>query len=330
MNLSWLTTLRKVADSGSFTKAAESLFLSQPGVSQQIRQLERLFHAKLIERDGRSFHLTEAGKQVYELAYRIEADIASTSQRVQELTYGSHTLITVVSAPAPLLHRMPAVLNRFWEAHPKVSVKTMVRFGPEIPAAVKLGIADIGIHSGAYLDDTLEAVEIGVGRLVCICAPTHPLASSVEVSADAVAGQRVAITAIGTGTRQQIDTWLAEHGAELQNVLEVSSHEEILIATLRNQAIGFVGDTTAAEEIKAGRVIALRVTDFDVWRPGYVTFRKDVSIAAQWLIASLIEDARGDGGEKGPTGLSDSGHELASRPVAWKPLEARLHSIANS
>jgi DNA-binding transcriptional LysR family regulator len=292
MNLSWLTTFREVADSGSFTKAAETLFLSQPGVSQQIRQLEKLFHARLIERDGRTLRLTEAGQQVYDLARRMEADVASTLQRVHELTYGSLTLITVVSAPAPLLHRLPAVLNRFWEAHPEVSVKTMVRFGREITAAVKAGSADLGLHTDTYLDDSLEAMEIGIGRMVCICSPTHPLAHSSEVSAEIVARQRVAITSPGTGTRNQIDDWLAERGEVLRNTHEVSSHEEILIAALQNQAIGFVGLGTATDDIHAGRVVQLNVKGFDVLRPAFVTFRKDVSAPARWLIELLLQDSK--------------------------------------
>ena len=93
MNLAWLTAFRKVADSGSFTQAAEAMFVSQPAISQQIQHLERFFSAKLIRMAGRKLELTEAGRQVYELAHLLEGEIESTRRSIQRVDSHKHQLV---------------------------------------------------------------------------------------------------------------------------------------------------------------------------------------------------------------------------------------------
>ena len=290
MNLSWLITFKEVADTGSYTRASEALFLSQPAVSQQVRQLERYFGAQLIRRVGQDLQLTEAGKQIYELAARIETDFGATRQNLRDLISTTHHTVTIASAPTPLLHIVPLALNRFWLKHPDVAVKTIVRFGPGITEAVRLGEADLGIHSESYMDRSLDATRLGEGHIVAVCSPKHPLAGVKGIVQSDVASQRVVITGPNTGTRRSVEAWFDREGLSLRNVMEVSAHEEIRIAALQNLGIGFLGLSTASSDVAAGRLVLLDLEAFDIARPGFVSYKKGLTEPASWLVAALVRE----------------------------------------
>jgi len=290
INLGWLTALREVADTGSYTRASESLFLSQPAVSQQIRQLEGVFGAKLIRRVGLKLELTEAGRLVYESAIRIETELAATRDMVAELTMRSERLLTIASSPTPLLHRVPKALGRLWVEHPEVAVKTLVRSRSAITESVKSGAADLGIVSHQFLDSSLAVKPLAHGRIVAVSSPRHELAKAGILEPEVVTQHKVAITGAATVTRQLLDKWFLDRGITLRNVMEVSSHEEIRIAVRDNLAIGFVVVYAVAEDIAAGRMTELHLRDFEISRPSYLVYRKDIQKPASWLIELLVEE----------------------------------------
>lgn len=290
MNLNWLETLKKVAETKSYTRAAEELFISQPAVSQQIRQLEGYFGAKLIDRRGQQLELTDAGREVHDLASRITGDLSSTRQSVLAQISGSSGLVTIVSTPSPFLHAVPRALGQFWADHPGVEVKTIVRFGTVITESVKNGSADIGIHTGLYVDESLQKEQLAESRILAVCSPGHPLARSIATARD-IAEQRVAVVGKSTESRHLIDAWFKEHGIALQDVMEVSSHEEARIAARQGLAVGFVADYVGHEDLRSGRLSLLQVEGFDITHPNYVSFRADTREPVLSLIRAMVESA---------------------------------------
>lgn len=284
MNLNWLETLKTVAETGSYTRAAEALYISQPAVSQQVRQLEGYFGAKLVDRRGQQLELTTAGQLVYGLACRTLGEINATRQTVLAQVSGSSGLVTIASTPSPFLHAVPRALGRFWAEHPSVEVKTIVRFGTTITDSVRNGSADLGIHTGLYIDESLERRALADSRLLCVCAPSHPLAGQIA-SAEEIARHRVAIVGKTTESRHLIDAWFREQGCSLQDVMEVSSHEEVRIAARNGLAVGFLSDYVGQEDLRGGRLSFINLQGFDLTHPNYVCYRAD----ARGFVLSLIE-----------------------------------------
>jgi DNA-binding transcriptional LysR family regulator len=131
---------------------------------------------------------------------------------------------------------------------------------------------------------------LGEGHFVAVCSPRHPLAGAKAVAPRDIADQRVATTGPATGTRRSVEGWFEREGLALHNVMEVSSHEEIRITALQNLAIGFVGQATVAEDLEAGRLVQLDLANFDVSRPGYVSYRKGLTEPATWLVDLLVRE----------------------------------------
>src|SRR5262245_5863552 len=130
MNLHWLVALREVADTGSYTVAAHRLFISQPEVSQQVRQLEAYFGTKLIRRNVHHLQLTEAGHEVYDLARRALLDYDYTRERVQDVANGRHGVITLVSSSSAFHPLLTPAMKRLEQEHPDVGYRTIMREGP--------------------------------------------------------------------------------------------------------------------------------------------------------------------------------------------------------
>jgi DNA-binding transcriptional LysR family regulator len=111
MYLFWLSTFKKVIDEGSYTRAAAGLFVSQSAVSQQVRQLEKLFGAKLIQMSGRRLELTEAGVQVYSFATSMENEYDATRHAIDELLGRARRHIVIVSSMTPPAGRDETLLD---------------------------------------------------------------------------------------------------------------------------------------------------------------------------------------------------------------------------
>lgn len=221
MNLAWLSTLKEVADAHSYTKAAEKLFISQPAASQHVSQLEKVFGTRLIQRLGQDLQLTEAGRQVYDMACLFEVELEATRGRVHDLIGSSKSTLTIVGAPTPLLHTLPQILKRLWDTHPQVAVNTRVKFGAEVLTAVRTGFADVGILTSVHLDGSLPVTPLGASQIICISSPNHVLACKSRISTEEASRHRIAITGIGTAVRTFVGDWFAQQGSFLENTMDV-------------------------------------------------------------------------------------------------------------
>jgi DNA-binding transcriptional LysR family regulator len=288
MYLFWLTTFKKVVDERSYTRAAAALFISQSAASQQVRQIEKLFGAKLIQVVGREPHLTEVGKQVYELASKIEDEVDATRQRIDGMLGRSHSVVTIVSSTAPLVHRLPPVIRRFWAEHPEIGVKTLMRTGSEITDAVKTGFADLGIQTGYHLDKSLEAIPSWSDVIIGVVATEHSLARATAIQHWEIARQKIAIS-VGAEIRGLIDDWFEARGSKPLDLMELASFEEIRIAALGNLALGLLPSYVVSEDVQAGRLVQLDIQDFHLSRQTYLIHRKNFSKPASWLIEMLLD-----------------------------------------
>jgi DNA-binding transcriptional LysR family regulator len=292
MYLAWLTTLKKVIDEGSFTRASVSLFISQSAASQQIHQLERFFGAKLIERRGRDLQLTPAGQRVYELASVMEREFEATREQVDELVGKSREAVTIVGPTASLLHLVPSVTARFSMEHPEVGIRTIMKTGHEIVDAVRSGVADLAIVARLSetfrVENTLEVVPIRDEMIVSVASARHHFADMITVTPDQIARERVAL-GVGGQLRTLIENWFEARAAKLENLMVLASSEESRVVTLENLAIGFLPRYVVEDDLLTGRLVELDIEDFSLSRTTYVIYKKEVQAPARWLLDMLMD-----------------------------------------
>src|SRR5689334_8000649 len=176
-----LQVFHAVAKHRSFTRAAEALFMTQPAVTFQIKQLEEQFNVRLFERGHGAISLTEAGEVVFDYAERILALSAELDARMKDLTgrVGGALLIGASMTIADYL--LPQVLGEFKARFPSVVPRLLVGNSEAVQGQVAEYSLDVGFIEGESLLPSLVTEVCCEDELQLICAPSHPLARSSAI-----------------------------------------------------------------------------------------------------------------------------------------------------
>ena len=239
MELVQLATFVAVAETGSFSLAAERLFTTQPAVSKRVRALEDDLGVALFDRLGRGIRLTEAGETFLASARRILADVRASREAV-------HSLGDAVSGPLRLatshhvgIHRLPPVLKAFTQAHPAVELDLLFMDSELACADVASGALELAVVTLPDRDDpALDTTLVWPDPLVVVVAPEHPLASGrrgragggpgiAPTPAAALADHAAVLPARGTITRTILLDALAPFEVPISTALETNYLETI-------------------------------------------------------------------------------------------------------
>ncbi|MEV0196070.1 LysR substrate-binding domain-containing protein [Nonomuraea sp. NPDC050691] len=237
MELRQLAYFVAVAEEASFTRAAASLHVAQPGVSAQIRQLERELGQPLFDRSARAVRLTAAGEAVLPYARAALKAVAGARQVVDELTglLRGHVVMGGVSLPSVL--DVPGLLADFHDAHPAVEI-TLKEADPEtVVRDVQTGRMDLGLFGlGPSVPPGLD-VQIVVSRpLVAAVGLDHELAGRSGIELADLEGRPLLCLPPGTGLRAALEDGCAAAGFRPRVSLEAS--EPLVLARLAARGLG--------------------------------------------------------------------------------------------
>lgn len=255
-----LQVFHTVAKQLSFTKAAELLFMTQPAVTFQVKQLEEHFNTRLFERSHAKIALTPAGRLVLEYAERILALSEEMEARVSDLTgsLGGPLLLGASTTIAEFM--LPQILGEFKAAHPEVQARMSVANSETIVNRVADHTIDVGlIESPSYLP-TLTNEACCDDELVVICAPDHVLAKHSTVKAHEIAALPWVRREPGSGTREFTDNYFRQCGVapeDLNMMMELGSPEAMKGVVETGIAIAIVSRATIAKELKLGSLVAV-------------------------------------------------------------------------
>lgn len=255
-----LQVFHAVAKHLSFTKAAEALFMTQPAVTFQIKQLEEHFNTRLFERGHGRISLTPAGGVVLEYAERILALSAELDIRLKEMTGEVAGLLMIGASTTIAEFLLPRVLGEFKSKYPKVLPRLVVANSESVESRVAEHTLDIGfIEAPSHLASVATDV-VCDDELQVICAPAHPLARLKSVNPKQLLQYPFISRESGSGTREVTDRYLQKAGVEpdsLSVVMELGSPEALkgLVAT----GLGFsiMSRVTVASELALGRLVCV-------------------------------------------------------------------------
>jgi len=255
-----LQVFHAVAKHLSFTKAAEALFMTQPAVTFQIRQLEEHFNTRLFDRAHGRIALTPAGQLALDYAERILGLSSELDTRLKEMSgqVAGPLLIGASTTIAEFL--LPQVLGEFKARYPAVVPRLFVANSEAVQGRIAERSLDLGFIEG---DSHLPSLVTDVccdDELRVVCAPSHPLAKLKSVVPKALLEHAYVSREPGSGTREVIDHYLQKAGVQpdsLQVVMELGSPEALkgLVAT----GLGFtiMSRAIAALEVKLGRLVQI-------------------------------------------------------------------------
>jgi DNA-binding transcriptional LysR family regulator len=255
-----LQVFHAVAKQMSFTKAAETLFMTQPAVTFQIKQLEEHFNTRLFERGHGRIALTPAGEIVLEYAERILALSSELETRLREMTgrLSGPLLIGASTTIAEFL--LPRVLGEFKSQHPEVQPKLVVANSEAIENRVAEHTLDIGlIEAPSHLPSLLTQM-CCEDELQVIVSPAHPLAKAKTVTPKQLIAYPYVSRESGSGTREFTDLYFRKAGVDptdLSVVMELGSPEALKGVVGTGLGFAILSKATVAKEQKLGELVAV-------------------------------------------------------------------------
>ena len=249
-----------VAKQLSFTKAAEQLFMTQPAVTFQVKQLEEQFSARLFERSHGKITLTLAGRLVMDYAERILALSEEMETRVGELTGAMSGPLLLGASTTIAEFVLPRILGEFKVEHPQVRAHLTVGNSEMIEHRVADHALDLGlIESPSHLPGLATEV-CCEDELVLICAPTHRFAGAAAVKPGELAGEPYVSRELGSGTREFTDQYLRRCAVALEDlniVMELGSPEAIKGVVETGLGFSIMSRSRVAKERKLGMLVAV-------------------------------------------------------------------------
>jgi DNA-binding transcriptional LysR family regulator len=271
-----LQVFHTVARLLSFTKAAETLHMTQPAVTFQIRQLEEYFNTRLFDRTHNKISLTEAGQRVYEYTDKIISLYSEMENRVREMT-GDVSGIVIIGASTTIAeYVLPSLLGEFKDKHPNINLRLKVSNSEGIVHMVEDNSVDVGIVESPISNKNLAVEVCWHDKLVFICLPNHPLAKRSAIKVEDLANQPFVCREEGSGTREYIQEYLLKHNMaphDLNFSLEVGNPEAVKSAVEAGFGVSIVSQATVVKELKLGTLVALPL-DPPLERPFSIVYQR--------------------------------------------------------
>lgn len=257
MDLRQVEYVLAVVERGSFTKAAASMHVSQPSLSDGIRRLEEELGVRLFHRLGRSVELTDSGQAFVGPARQLTRDrdvVLESVANVRDLHAGT---LDIVSLPTLAADPLGRLVGGFRKAHPGIAVHIAA---PEddgaVVAMVLDGRSELGLTELRPSRDDLVAVSIERQEIVAVCPPRTRLTAPGRLPVARLRGMPLVTTPPGTSTRDLLDRALASAGVEPDIAVETSQREAIAPLVLSGAGTSFLPARLAEPLAAQGAVVA--------------------------------------------------------------------------
>ncbi|MEM9922184.1 MAG: LysR substrate-binding domain-containing protein [Cyanobacteria bacterium P01_D01_bin.50] len=294
MNQATLHQLRvfeAAARHGSFTRAAEELFLTQPTISMQIKQLTKSVGIPLFEQVGKRLYLTEAGRELFATCQEVFDTLAQFEMKVADLKglkQGQLRLAVITTAK----YFIPRLLGSFCQLYPGIEISLQVTNHEGILERMTSNQDDLYIMSQIpeHLDINYEAFL--ENPLIVLAPVNHPLAGEKNIPISRLANEAFIMREPGSGTRRAVQQLFDQNNVEVKVKLELGSNEAIKQAIAGGLGISVLSRHTLMPY--AEDLTILDVENFPIKRNWYMVYPngKQLSIVARTYFEYLLEAAK--------------------------------------
>lgn len=281
INLKQLEAFVTTAEYSSFTKAAESLYLTQSTVSAHINSLEQVLQVRLIQRGARRrVQLTPEGRQAYEMAKEILnrcrslQNLGSTIEQCQ---------LSVGASSVPAQYLLPELMSGFLESNPDSRYVLQRGDSEKIHSLLRQGDVRIGFVGAAVDRDNHHYHAVAGDRLVLITANTDAYRRLKRSGATGreLLNRPMILREESSGTRKAMEVYLTRCGISpraLNLVAQIDNTEAIKSSVSRGIGVSVVSELTVREEVASGKLLSFDLDSGGVFRNIYLTWRKDMTL----------------------------------------------------
>ncbi len=280
IDISKLKTFVTVADLGSFSKASEILYITQPAITQQIKSLEKTIGSKLFQRQGGKMVLTEEGKRIYDIAKLLLASYEGLMEEMARIKKDlKDTLFLGVSATLSE-YIVPQMVAGFHGEFPSSTIKIFTGNSQEVEEGLLSGVLNMGIIerepsskfiSYPWLED----------EILFFTYPDSPLTKKGEIAPDELYEVDLILRETNSGTRKTVKDKLEELGLVFERLkikVEANSSRTIMNIVKSGYGASFLSRGLLIREIQMGSLVPVKIKGFEIKRKFYIIYPKNSNI----------------------------------------------------
>lgn len=292
MTLRQLELFIAVAETGSFSRGAEIVMLTQSTVSQHIAALEEEFNTQLLDRTSKGIFLTPGGEIFLQHARRVIAERDILNQAMASLHGLEKATLNLGASNIPANYLIPCFLPFLRQQFPGISLNVRIGDSRDVLNELKAGQVELAIVGGRLDDDIYSYEPLLTDQLVMIIGPQHPLQDRSSVSLEELAEEEFIVREDGSGTYQALQKAFLKVGVDpesFQVVARLGSNEAVRRAVAAGLGCAFVSDLSIQNNLRHGELIKVDVEGLTIKRQLWlVRLRERTASPAATAVSELL------------------------------------------
>ncbi|SIT33303.1 DNA-binding transcriptional regulator, LysR family [Filimonas lacunae] len=284
----------EVAREKSFSKASDTLFISQPAISKHIKQLEEYYKIKLFDRKGIHIELTTAGKLLQQRVLQVKAIQEETEFDLSLLNHQSpgKGILKLGASTTIALYILPKVLSMFLRQYPQMEVTLLNRNSEIVLEALLNQEINLGIIEGREKLTNVVYQPFMNDRVIAVCSKKNSIAAKKKYALQEVTQMPIALRERGSGTLEALKYTLQKHKIglnDLQVKARLGGTEALKNFLIESDCVGFLPQRSVTKELKHGELTEIHFDGLLIERSFYFIQRKGETSE---MNKKLIQQAR--------------------------------------
>ncbi len=267
MDMKHLETFCKVAETGSFSRAGEAIYITQPTVSGHIASLEQEVGLRLFDRLGRRVALTNGGQIFYRYAKEILRLRDEAFNAIYEFSHLIKGRITIGGSTIPGEYFLPRVMGRFQGEAPGISINLVIADSQQIIDMLRAGEIEVGVVGMRFDGEGIDAYPLFRDRVIICASAQHPLALAAshgrgEITWEELRAAPLLIRERGSGTRKAFEQHVAAAGLRMDDfriIGEMGSSTAVKEGVKAGIGLGIISDLAVREDMEGGGIKEVRI-----------------------------------------------------------------------
>jgi DNA-binding transcriptional LysR family regulator len=261
INLNQLKAFYLVAKNGTFSKAAEELFVTEPAVFVQVRTLERCLGLKLIDKFGKDLRLTEVGSLLYKHAIKIFSLVDEAERAIKEVGALNKGELRVGTTSILAEYLLPIILPAFSANHTKIQVYLEETNSSQLVKGVLAHDYEMAIVARVAYPDTIESTPLTRDEIILIASPEDSLASKKQCSLKELNGYPMICRDVRSATRQAVWKEFEKRDIKPSAIIEAGNTELIKRLVASGRGVSLLSEVCVRREIERGELAAIPVAE---------------------------------------------------------------------
>ncbi len=262
MGIRSLKIFKAVCDEGSVTAAAKRLYMTQPAVSQAIKELENEKGFPLFDRISRRLYITDAGRQLLEKTEQL----LTIYDEIETINEGSffESSLRLGSCITAACYWLPRILPLFHRQCPKTKLDVQVAAADGVISLLKANRIDMALLEGPYILERCVQMPFSTYNIIAVCSPAHPFADGRTVSLDELLSQPLLLREQGSAIRDPFDSFLLLRGRVAEPMVTSVNSQALIELAKSNAGIALLADKVAEQALLSGSVCRVNMPELSI------------------------------------------------------------------